>query len=172
MTARSSQRIRIDARRGATLVEAAVVVAIVAVLAAVATPSLQSLIQARRLDATATQLAADIQLARSQALARHEPVRLSLPAGAGCWVIHTGGPAPGCTVAEAIKSVQLAPADGVRLASNAGSLLFDPVLGTSTPTATLRLADPRGREVRHVVNVLGRTRSCATDPSLPAYRPC
>ena len=43
--------------------------------------------------------------------------------------------------------------------------------GTSTPTGTLRLVDSRGRAVHHVVNVMGRVRSC-TPAGVPGWRAC
>ena len=170
--------------RGVTLIEACVAIAIVAIVAASAAPGLQSLIDARRLDGVATQLATDLQFVRGEAVARNLPLRLSVEASAAgtCYVVHTGnagdchcaasGPALCTGGAEAIKTTLLTFADRVGLASNAGSLLFDPVHGTCTPTASLRLIDPRGREVRHIVNVMGRVRSCSPDAAVPGYRPC
>jgi type IV fimbrial biogenesis protein FimT len=43
--------------------------------------------------------------------------------------------------------------------------------GTSTPTGTLRLVGGRGRAVHHVVNVMGRVRSC-TPAGVPGWRAC
>src|SRR6185295_13981302 len=82
-------------QHGLTLLELAIVVAITAIVAAAAVPSFTALIDARRLDSAATRLAADIQLARSEAIARNRPLRLSLFAGAGasCWIVHSGAPA-------------------------------------------------------------------------------
>ena len=77
-------------QRGLTLVEAAVVIAVVATVATTAAPSLQRLIDQRRLDAAATQLAADLQLARNESIARNRVVRLSWHAGSSCYVVHTG----------------------------------------------------------------------------------
>jgi len=81
-------------QHGLMLLEVTIVVAITAVVAAVAAPSLGTLIDARRLDSAATRLAADIQLARSEAIARNRPLRLSLFSGSGatCWIVHSGAP--------------------------------------------------------------------------------
>jgi len=142
------------------------------------------MLDTRRLDGVATQLATDIQFTRTDAVARNQPLRLSFYAGAGgsCYVIHTGnrsqcqcraeGPAECVGDARQIKTVTLAAADRVVLQANAGSVLFDPLHGTSTPAATLRLLDPHLREVQHVVNVMGRVRSCSPAGAVPGYSAC
>ena len=171
-------------QRGVTLVEACAVIAIVSILAAAAAPNLQGLIDSRRVDGTATQLATDIQFVRTEAVARNLPVRLSFyPSAEGsCYVVHTGNAdqcdcaAPGPAVctgdARQIKSVALTPADRVSLLTNVDSVLFDPLHGTSTPTGTLRLVGPQGRAVHHVINVMGRVRSCSPLGAMPGYRAC
>ena len=100
-----------------------------AVLASTAAPNLQGLIDSRRLDGAATQLATDIQFVRSEAVARNLPVRLSFHATAegSCYVLHTGnadqcdcnapGPATCSGDARQIKTVALTAADRVSLQS-------------------------------------------------------
>ena len=171
-------------QRGVTLVEACTVVAVLAVLASTAAPNLQGLIDSRRLDGAATQLATDIQFVRTEAVARNLPVRLSFhatPEGS-CYVVHTGnadqcdcnapGPAACSGDARQIKTVALTAADRVSLQTNMVSVLFDPLHGTSTPTGTLRVVGQQGRAVHHVVNVMGRVRSCSPQRAMPGYRAC
>ena len=170
--------------RGFTLIEASAVLAITTVLATAAAPGMQELINARRLDNATTQLASDIHLTRTAALVRNQAVRLSfLSRSAGsCYVIHTGsagacdcsgdGPAVCQGTAREIKTVALNDADRVRISANVSSVLFDPVHGTSTPTGTVRVIGANGREVRHVINIMGRVRSCSPAPSVPGYRAC
>ncbi|HEX2541965.1 MAG TPA: GspH/FimT family pseudopilin [Caldimonas sp.] len=169
---------------GLTLIELAIVVVVAAIVAAAAAPSLATFIEARRLEGAATRLAADIHFVRSDALARNRPLRLSFQAHAGatCWIAHTGAAtqctcaAPGPAVctggAMEIKTVRLAAADGIALAANVASIAFDPLHGTSTPTGTLRLVAPSGRAIHHVVNVMGRARSCSPAGRVAGYRPC
>ena len=170
-------------QHGVSLLEVAVVVAILAIVGATAVPSFTALVDARRLDGAATRLAADVQFVRGEAIARNQALRLSIRAGADatCWIVHTGS-AAACSCAAAgavcgggalaIKSVVLPSAERVAVSANVASIAFDPLHGTSTPTATLRLSDARGRSVQHVVNVLGRVRSCSPDGGVPGYPSC
>ena len=171
-------------QRGVTLIEASVAMAVTAVLASTAAPGMQDLIDTRRLDGAATQLATDIQFVRSAAVTRNQPVRLSFrPSAAGsCYVIHTGaadacdcaaaGPAVCSADAREIKTVTIASSDHVTLAANVGSVLFDPLHGTSSPTGTLRVIGTRDRAVHHVINIRGRVRSCSPNAAMPGYRAC
>ena len=170
--------------RGFTLIEASAVLAITTVLATAAAPGVQELINARRLDNATTQLASDIHLTRTAALVRNQAVRLSFVSrsAGSCYVIHTGsagacdcggdGPAVCQGSAREIKTVALNDADRVRISANVSSMLFDPMHGTSTPTGTLRVIGADGREVRHIINIMGRVRSCSPAPSVPGYRAC
>ena len=175
-----------SAQRGVTLIEACIVLAITAIVAGSAAPGMQSLIDARRLDGAATQLATDIQFVRSEAVARNEPLRLSVhtAAAGSCYVVHTGnadqcscaaaaaGPALCSGGAREVKTVTIATADRVGLQANVASVLFDPLHGTSTPTGTLRLTGKNGRAIHHVINVMGRVRSCSPQAAVPGYRAC
>ena len=74
--------------------------------------------------------------------------------------------------ARIIKGVTLATGERVSVAGNVASIAFDPLHGTSTPTGTLRLVGARGSAVHHVVNVVGRVRSCSPGGAVPGYSPC
>ena len=171
-------------QRGVSLIEACTVIAITSIVVGTSVPSLQGLIDGRRLQGAATTLATDVHFVRSEAVARNQPLRLSVyPSAEGsCYDIHTGAAAQ-CSCsgswaalysggAEAIKTVHLHPLDRVALQANVGSLLFDPLHGTSTPTGTLRLVGATGQEIRHVINVMGRVRSCSPLAAVAGYAAC
>lgn len=171
-------------QRGLTLIETAVVASVMAVAAMATAPGMQRLLDTRRLDGFATQLAADLQLARQEAIVRNQPVRLSWHAAAGCYVVHTGaaaqcrcdtgsdGPAVCSAPAASLRTVRWNADERVAIQSNTASILFDPQHGTASPTATLRVSGADGRAIHHVVNVMGRGRSCAGLGSVPGYRAC
>ncbi|CAN7219522.1 GspH/FimT family pseudopilin [Rhizobacter sp. LjRoot28] len=166
---------------GFTVVEAAVVLVITALLATLAWPAMQSIIEGHRLDGAARRLAAHLQQARFEALGRNEAVQLSVfddGAGGSCYIVHTG-PRSACTCAAGcsaesvpLETVQL-PAEGrLQLSAPAASLRFDPQLGTCTPAGTLKLTAFGGRSVHHVVNVMGRVRSCSPGALASGYAAC
>ncbi|MGD9835716.1 MAG: GspH/FimT family protein [Piscinibacter sp.] len=169
-----------NGQHGLTLVEAGVVVAIVAAAATAAVPGLQRLIEHRRLDAAATRLAADLQLARNEAIARNRVVRVVRDETAGCYLLHTGAAgscrcsADGTAACDAGGSLIRSAAASHRIAlqSNTTTIAFDPLHGTVTPTATWRVTAADGRAIHHVVNVMGRVRSCSPEAAVPGYRAC
>ena len=171
-------------QRGITLVESCVTLAVAAIVATGAAPSMQQLLDARRLDGAASQLASDLQFTRISAMARNQRVRFSLQADAtgSCYVIHTGsadacrcgesGPAICENAASEIRTVRLPLSDRVLVKANVASILFDPVHGTSTPTGTVRVIGSNGRELRQIVNVMGRVRTCSPQGNVGGYRAC
>lgn len=168
---------------GLSLIECAIVSAVSALALGAALPSFEEARARRQLEGTAAQLETDLQLARSEAVARNDGVRVGFAAGeaGSCYVLHTGA-AGACSCdadgaaqcgpgAEPLRSVWLGPDSPVQVRSNSRSMLFDPVKGTVTPTATLKLQSPAGT-VHLVVNVMGRVRSCSPDGALPGLARC
>lgn len=175
---------RPDLSRGLTLVEAAVVLAVLAITAASTAPGMQRLLDGRHLGGFAAGLAADLHMARNEAIARNEPVRVTLHAAHQCYVVHTGaasqcncsgdaGPAVCTAGAAQIHTGHWdAATDRLALQSNTPSMLFDPLHGTASPTGTWRVVGTEGRAIHHVVNVMGRVRSCAGAGTVAGLRPC
>ena len=171
-------------QRGLTLVELCTTCALAAVLVGTVAPSYRSLIMRKALEGRSTELAADLQFARTEAVSRNVGVRVSFRANASgsCYTVHTGAanacscgdsaPAACSAGAVAIKSVHLPASGPVRLQANVNSMLFDPLRGTVTPTGTLRLTDTQGRAIHHVVNVMGRARACSPGGQVPGVRAC
>ena len=170
--------------RGVTLVETCMVLAVTGVLACTAIPGLQRLLEGRRLDGAALQLATDIRYVRSEAIARNQAIRLAFQSdGSGsCYIAHTGpsgqcrcvGEAPATCAggATALRSVHFPTGSGTSVRSNVSSIVFDPLHGTSTPTGTLRIVAPSGREVHQVINLMGRLRACSPGAAVPGYSAC
>lgn len=79
--------------RGVTLLELLVGVAILAMLVAIAAPSLHDWIVRQRVKAIATELVTDLQLARTESISRNQIIRISFDssAAATCYTVHTGG---------------------------------------------------------------------------------
>jgi len=171
-------------QQGVTLLESMVAVTIMSVALSVAVPSFGVATEKRRLEGEAAQLRTDIHLARSESVRANQTLRLTVSSGSSgsCYVIHTGK-APDCPCladappvcangAYALRSVRLAANGPIKLSSNVASMVFDPQRGTTSPTGTLRLTSPQGREVRLIVNIMGRARSCTPSDDLPGYARC
>jgi type IV fimbrial biogenesis protein FimT len=165
---------------GVTLIEACVVLAISAITLSAAVPNFRTFIETRRLSGVASQLATDIQFVRSEAVRRNQTLRLSVYAQAwgSCYVLHSGptkqcsctpdGPAQCAEGAIELKTVVLPARDAVQVQANVGYIAFDPLHGTSSPTGTLQVVGPSGRAIRHVVNIMGRVRTCTSTADAPA----
>jgi type IV fimbrial biogenesis protein FimT len=170
--------------RGVSLVEASVVIGVLAIIVGSVAPSLTQLRQKVEIEGIANQLETDIQFTRFEAVARAQSLRLTFAASAGgsCYVVHTGaagdcrcgddGRAECAAGAQALKTLHLPASGTVRLQSNAGSMLFDGTRGTISPTGTVRVIGSDGRALHQVVNVMGRIRTCAPQRSIPGYRTC
>ena len=171
-------------QRGVTMLESMIAVAVTAVALGAALPGFEQARERRHLEGAAAQLETDIMYTRSLAVAQNQGVRMgfeSLPAGT-CYTVHTGA-ASACTCdasgaatcsagAEAIRTVYF-PAQGlVALRANVRSILFDPRLGTSTPTGTLRVVGRSDAAIHQIVNIMGRVRSCSPAGSVAGYPRC
>jgi type IV fimbrial biogenesis protein FimT len=170
--------------RGITLVETMATSSILAIVIGTAAPMYQDVIARRAIEGTAAQLAIDLYYLRSEAVARNHALRISFhnPPTGSCYVIHTGASGEcscdGSAVAQCtgaareFKTVHLPASAQVRLSSNVDSMLFHPVRGTVSPAGTLRMTGPKGIEIRHVVNMMGRTRTCSPQPAVRGHAPC
>lgn len=171
--------------RGITLVEALVVMAIATLTVSAAAPSFAGFIERQRLGGVSAQLVTDLQFARTEAVLRNQPVRWSLyplPGGGSCYLLHTGshaqcncplaGPATCSGDATPLKTVPWTTADLLRLDANVRSIAFDPLHGTASPTGSLRVTDASGHTIQHVVNIMGRVRSCGLRGPMAGYAAC
>ena len=171
-------------QRGVTLIECCVGLAIASVLIGTAAPSIKDLKQQQVLNGIAAELASDLQFARSEAVARQEGVRYtSAPVGAGsCVLIHTGangdcqcagdGAAQCGNGAVLVKSAFYPSTSGVSVAVNVSAIRFDPRNGMATPAGTVTVSTASGKALRHVVNMMGRVRTCSLGASSTVAKPC
>lgn len=170
---------------GFTLIELMACVALGAVLAAIAVPGLQRWVEARRLEGIANELATDLRRARSEAIDRQQDVRIGfggVTSASNCYVIYTGAiDACRCTSqaeascdggGTALRNVTLGSEQRIDLQSNVATMSFDAQHGTSTPAGTLRVSSASGLAIQHVVNLLGRVRSCSPHGAVAGYRAC
>lgn len=167
------------------MIEVMVVLSIAAVLMGLAVPAFKGLQELRRLEGHAAELATDIQYIRGEAVAKNRQMHLRFGSDTAgtCYLLHSGN-SGGCTCTSdgaaqctdpnnlPIKSVGVAHSLGLRLQANVTSMLFDPLRGTVTPTGSITLETDSGKKLRHVVNIMGRTRTCSPDNTVSGYRAC
>lgn len=172
--------------RGVTLIELMVVVAILAILLMVATPSFTDFLARKRVEGALTELTADLNFARSEAVVRNTNVSVTF--GSGCYVIHTtGSTATSCaqsgaptlgTGAIQIKLVQLDAASTVSFSPNDSmtSLTFDSLRamatsnGTDTTSGSVNINSSVGSwQLRVSVMRMGRTQACSPNSSFTGH---
>jgi type IV fimbrial biogenesis protein FimT len=176
---------RSTATRGFTVVEMMATVAVAGIVMTAAVPSLGGWVDQNRLKGIASELATDLQYARSEAVLRNEGVRITFHgerSAASCYIVHTGSAdrcqcdstgVARCNGGEPpLKAVSFLASQSLSLQSNVGSVLFAPEHGTASPTASLRVHGAQGRTVQHTLNIMGRVRSCVSQGSVSGYRPC
>lgn len=162
--------------RGLTLIELAITLAVLAILGAIALPSVGSSLDRQRLQASARALADDIAEARFEAARRGQALHLrATPGGSGgagwCWSVSASADCPcGQPQACQLRNVRAADHPGVQLVS-AQSLRLDPVGAAQAGTAAL-LESRRGERLRVDVSALGRSRVCAVAGAWPQLPRC
>lgn len=170
------------AGQGWTLIEALVVLALVAILLAQAMPTMSTWQDARRVDAWAQRFAADWRWARDLASSTGLDLRVTWQshAATSCYLVHTGpqgacrcqhtDPQADCQPgAQAWRVVHLPP--GVQVQANTASQHLDAVHGTAMPAATWRIRGHQ-QERRWVINPLGRMRTCTVRLDAPTATAC
>ena len=172
--------------RGVTLIELMVVIAVLTVLVMVAVPSFSDLLAKKRVEGALTQLTADLNFARSEAVVRNTDVSVTF--GSGCYVIHTtGSTATSCaqsgaptlgTGALQVKLVQLDPASTISFSPNDSmtSLTFDSLRamatsnGTDTTSGSVNINSSVGSwQLRVSVVRMGRTQACSPNSSFTGH---
>lgn len=175
---------RRSSQRGLSLIEAVVVLAVVALSLGAALPSFESVRARRHLEGAAAQLETELQYARSSAVALDRTVRVSFEDGplGSCYIIHTGssqdcrcsgnGTASCVPGAQMLRAASFDTASPVQVTSNSRSIAYSSDFGTVTPTGTVALRNRRNEAVHLVVNLMGRVRSCAATPGITGLPRC
>ena len=171
-------------QRGLSLIECCATLAVVSILAATALPSFDELLNLRRLEGQAGELAIDLRYVRAEAVDRNEGVRVRFDntAGGTCTLIHTGaaadcrcdsqGAAQCSSGATALKTQFYPSSSGMSVQANVSSMRFDPTNGTVSPAGTVRVIAADGRAIHHVVNIVGRVRSCSPGGAVRGMAAC
>lgn len=171
---------------GFTLLEAAVVMAVLAVIMTVAVPNYRGHLQRQQLREAANSLLVDLRNAREMSVSQRSPVFVSFHGGPNwCWGVSHGMPCDcGPTVAGSAKAVD--PATGrpktctltrhkggefpdVNLDS-ASDAEFEPTLGQAPRHGSTRFSTGRGQKLQVDLNAMGRAQVCG--PASSSATPC
>ena len=170
-------------QQGVTLIEACAVLAVCTVVLTIAVPSMRRLIERQGLKGAADELRTDLQYLRTAAVSRGQTLWLGVQSGEGsCYVLYAGdrgdcrcepsGTASCAAGAEPLKVVGFGMGSAVQLQGTASLLGIEPLRGTVTPTATLKLIGRSGDAVHQLVNVMGRVRTCSPSAAVAGYKAC
>ena len=151
----AAERLERRARaRGLTVIELMTALVVVGVLVAIAVPSYKNAQLSSRLSASANDLFASVQLARSEAIKRNVAVTLCASAN-GSTCTATGGWEQGWVLraAGAVIQTQAALPDGYLVTQTGGTapLNFQPIgIGATSAVFTVCRDDPDGNQERVV----------------------
>ena len=150
---------------GFTLVELMITVVVLAVLALVAIPTFQEVLAKRRLEGVANELSADLQYARTQAVADNTTVTLTTTSTTSYTI--TGN--------QTYKTVTLGQGSTV---TNGVTIAFLPLRGCtnatcSAPDVSIDIANSGTTSTLQVrVNNMGRVQLCTPGGSFGGYSTC
>ncbi len=129
-------------------------------------------------------VATDVQQARGEAVRRAANVQLrfSEHPGGSCYIIHTGnagqcrcrddGEAV-CTGGAAVLKLEWVPSSRqTTIRANVPSMGFNARIGTVSPAGSIDVTNVDGENIRHVVSVVGRIRTCTTTRSKSSLPDC
>ena len=166
------QRLTLLMQRGLTMLELCIAIAILAVLGAIAVPTLGARLDQQRLYTTAEALLADINEARFEAARQSRGVHVVMNTGDNwCWAVATQATCP-CGQAQACELRSARPHDhaGVRLLQ--GQNLHLTATGQAESPGSATLESRRGSRLRVDVQALGRARVCTLVGSTARYPAC
>lgn len=163
---------RLRHRFGFTLLELAITLAVMAILATLAVPDSAARIERGRLEATAQSLVADLSSARLEAAERGLPLHLQLRPGSDwCWAVSLqSGCDCGTAAACQVRRVDGGRTSRLQLLDAAPSVRLDPQ-GQSSASTVATLQSLHGDRLRVSMTPLGRAHLCVEASTPPdSYR--
>jgi Tfp pilus assembly protein FimT len=182
---------------GVTVIELMIVLVVLAVVIALAAPSMRGMIARQRVQSVQADLLTDLQLARSEMAQRSgtsTPVVVSFgsDSAVSCYTLHvdvtslgvtcdcTRGAGSACQPAASpspeIKTSHITRADGVSLAASSpggNSIKFTPPQGLATPTGmVIDVQSTVSGHLRTSISGLGVPSVCTPDGSMRGVLPC
>lgn len=177
-------------QRGFTLLELMATIAVLAIVLSLAAPSMRTAIEKRRTTAAAEEVYSQLQLARSEAIARSQPVFMNL-AGGATWAIGVSNDAtcdpsdnvPACVLPDVTNNNPITHRftsndhPGMNIATTSNQITFRSQRGVATAaTIDITSTGDIGYVMRVVVGPLGQVSMCSSNADVSkyvsGYRPC
>lgn len=170
-------------QQGFTLLELMVTIAVLAILLAFGVPSMSNAIEKRNTIAAAEQIYSELQLARSEAIARSVPVYMNITGGAN-WAVGVSNDiacdpsdnAPACVLPDTTGNnpithrFTLNDHPDVSIATTQGQITFQSQRGIATSaTIDVTSTGDTGYVMSVVVGLLGQVSMCSSDADPSRY---
>lgn len=157
-----------DDQSGVTIFELMVTLIVAAILLSIAVPSFSNLYDKNRVKGAAEEMSAQLQFARSEAIARNINVVVDVTGGANwCVGVDDTDAACDCTTDDdcQVNGVERVTDSsnfgGISLTSGDEIVTFEGTRGLPDAAASFDLASGDGRQIGLIMNGIGRTQLCS-----------
>lgn len=177
-------------QRGFSLLELLITITVLAIVTGIAVPSMQNAAEKRRTIAAAEEIYSQLQLARSEAISRSEPIYMNIAGGAS-WAIGISNDAtcdpsdndPACVLPDVTNNnpithrFTVSDHSDVSIATTTNQITFQSQRGTATSaTIDVTSTGDTGYVMSVVVGPLGQISICSADADpakhVSGYNPC
>ncbi len=156
---------------GFTLMELMITLAVLAILVAIAAPSMSGILERRKVHGAGEKLFADLMYAKTEAIKRNQTITVSFTGNGDTWCYGIATSACDCTASNCTIDGVLNVTDqddfpGVSVlpgsSLDGSTTSFTPLRGTAS-SGNLQFSVSTGAELGVVVSSFGRVRMCSTD---------
>jgi prepilin-type N-terminal cleavage/methylation domain-containing protein len=156
--------------KGFTIIELMITLTVLAIIIVVAVPSFSGILERRQLHGAGEKLFADLMYAKTEAIKRNTPVRVSFTGTGATWCYgmalnaNCDCTANDCQIDGVLQVTSQDDFDGVEVIADSsfvgGSTTFTPLRGAANP-GRLEFAVSSGANLGAVVSSFGRVRLCS-----------
>lgn len=166
--------------RGFTFIELMVALSVTTILAVVAVPNLQQVLQRRQLEGAAGEMYSNLLMARSQAIEKNRNAFVDFSGSGASWsyglddsAVCDPAVSGDCTINSAERVYKSSAWKNVSLAQtfSGSGLSFEPRRGMASVSGTIQITSAAG-EVDLTVSPIGYVSACSVGAPLGSYSAC